>query len=296
MDKEEKSFLGWLLALFKKGEEPGDTEHIIEDIRHLIDAGKKQGLFSEEERKMMERILKLQKTTALDIMIPRTEMICVPVNIALEGLIQVIIQEGHSRIPVYEGDFDHIIGVIHSKDILKVWDQDKDQIILRNMLRPPYFIPENRPIEDLLKEFKAKKSHMAIVIDEYGGTAGLITIEDILEEIVGEIQDEYDISVKTIEEVGGNAISVDAKIDIEEIEQHLNVEVPEGKYQSVGGFIINLVGRVPNTGEEISFGPLRMEIESANERKIHRVKITKVDLGQEKATDSDNKDPAKCEN
>ncbi|MEW5950005.1 MAG: hemolysin family protein [Thermodesulfobacteriota bacterium] len=287
MDQEDKGFLDKLLTLFKKGEEPGDIEDILKDIRHLVDAGKKQGLFSEEERKMIGRILKLKNTTALDIMIPRTDMLCLPVNTPLDALVRTIIEEGHTRIPVYEGDFDHIVGIVHAKDILKFWGKTGEETGLKDILRPAYFIPETRRVEELLKEFKAKKSHMAIVIDEYGATAGLLTIEDILEEIVGEIQDEYDISEKIFEEVDKNTISVDAKIDIEKIEQRFDVEIPEGKYQSVGGFIINLVGRVPAAGEEISFGPLRMEIESANERKIDKVKITRTILSkQEEMADS----------
>ncbi|MDD5451351.1 MAG: hemolysin family protein [Desulfovibrionales bacterium] len=287
MDQEDKGFLDKLLTLFKKGEEPGDIEDILKDIRHLVDAGKKQGLFSEEERKMIGRILKLKNTTALDIMIPRTDMLCLPINTPLDALVRTIIEEGHTRIPVYEGDFDHIMGIVHAKDILKFWGKTGGKNDLKDILRPAYFIPETRRVEELLKEFKAKKSHMAIVIDEYGATAGLLTIEDILEEIVGEIQDEYDISEKIFEEVDKNTISVDAKIDIEKIEQRFDVEIPEGKYQSVGGFIINLVGRVPAAGEEISFGPLRMEIESANERKIDKVKITRTLLSkQEEMADS----------
>jgi len=287
LDQEDKGFLDKLLTLFKKGEEPGDIEDILKDIRHLVDAGKKQGLFSEEERKMIGRILKLKNTTALDIMIPRTDMLCLPINTPLDALVRIIIEEGHTRIPVYEGDFDHIVGIVHAKDILKFWGKTGEETGLKDILRPAYFIPETRRVEELLKEFKAKKSHMAIVIDEYGATAGLLTIEDILEEIVGEIQDEYDISEKIFEEVDKNTISVDAKIDIEKIEQRFDVEIPEGKYQSVGGFIINLVGRVPAAGEEISFGPLRMEIESANERKIDKVKITRTLLSkQEEMADS----------
>ncbi len=286
MDQRDKTFLDRLLAIFKKGEKHESIEDITEDMRHLIEAGKRQGMFSEEERKMIERILKLRDTTALDIMVPRTSMLCMPVDTPLDDLIQIIIKEGHTRIPVYEADSDHIIGIVNAKDILKFWKKKEEKITLRDILRPPYFIPEARRVEDLLKEFKAKKSHMAIVIDEYGGTAGLITIEDILEEIVGEIQDEYDVPEKTVKEVSTSTISVDAKTDIEEVEQHFNVEIPEGRYQSVGGFIINLFGHVPAIGEEISFGPLRMKIESATERKIGRVKITKVDLTKEEMADS----------
>lgn len=276
MDQEEKSFLERLLNIFKKGE-PEDLEDVIEDIQELVDAGKRQGLVTEEERRMIERVLKLRNTTALDIMVPRTSMLCVPVDISVDDLIQLIIEEGHSRMPVYEGNFDHIIGIIHAKDILKLLKKDSDKRSLKDILRPSYFIPETKRVEELLKEFKTRKSHMAVVIDEYGGTAGLITIEDILEEIVGEIQDEYDIPEKTVEEIGTNTISVHAKTDIEQIEQHFGIEIPEGRYQSVGGFIINLIGRVPITGETISFGPLRMEIESANERRIKRVRITKTE-------------------
>ncbi|MDP3029609.1 MAG: hemolysin family protein [Deltaproteobacteria bacterium] len=287
MDQEDKGFLDKLLTLFKKGEEPGDIEDILKDIRHLVDAGKKQGLFSEEEKKMIERILKLKNTTAIDIMIPHTDMLCLPINTPLDALVQIIIEEGHTRIPVYEGDFDHIVGIVHAKDILKFWKKAWGENSLKDISRPPYFIPETRRVEELLKEFKAKKSHMAIVIDEYGATAGLLTIEDILEEIVGEIQDEYDMPEKIFEEVDKNTISADAKTDIEKIEQRFGVEIPEGKYQSVGGFIINLIGRVPAAGEEISFGPLRIEIESANERKIDKVKITRIDLSkQEEMADS----------
>ncbi len=281
MDQEDKRFLDKLLTLFKKGEDLGDIEDIVKDIHHLVDAGKKQGLLSEEERKMIERILKLKNTTALDIMIPPTDMLCLPINTPLDSLVKIIIEQGHTRIPVYEGDFDHIVGIVHAKDILKFWKKAWGENSLKDISRPPYFIPETRRVEELLKEFKAKKSHMAIVIDEYGATAGLLTIEDILEEIVGEIQDEYDIPEKIFEEVDKNTILVDAKTDIEKIEQHFDVEIPEGKYQSVGGFVINLIGRVPATGEEISFGPLRIEIESANARKIDKVKITRTDLGKQ---------------
>lgn len=277
MDQEEKSFLERLLNIFKKGEEPEDLEDVIADIQELVDAGKRQGLVTEEERRMIERVLKLRNTTALDIMVPRTSMLCVPVDISVDDLVQLIIEEGHSRMPVYEGNFDHIIGIVHAKDILKLLKKNSDKRSLKDILRPSYFIPETKRVEELLKEFKTRKSHMAVVIDEYGGTAGLITIEDILEEIVGEIQDEYDIPEKTVEEIGTNTISVHAKTDIEQIEQHFGIEIPEGRYQSVGGFIINLTGRVPITGETISFGPLRMEIESANERRIKRVRITKTE-------------------
>ncbi|MFH1147032.1 MAG: hemolysin family protein [Pseudomonadota bacterium] len=277
MDQEEKSFFERLLNIFKKGEEPEDLEDVIEDIQELVDAGKKQGLVTEEERRMIERVLKLRNTTALDIMVPRTSMLCVSVDISPDELIQLIIEEGHSRMPVYEGNFDHIIGIIHAKDILKLCKKNSDKAGLKDILRPSYFIPETKRVEELLKEFKTRKSHMAVVIDEYGGTAGLITIEDILEEIVGEIQDEYDVPEKTVEEIGANTISVHAKTDIEQIEQHFGIEIPEGRYQSVGGFIINLTGRVPVTGETISFGSLRMEIESANERRIRRVRITKME-------------------
>lgn len=273
---EDRTILERLLALFKREEAPESLSGIISEIDDLVETGKKQGLFSEEDRKMIERILTLRDTSALDIMVPRSSMVCVSAEATPRALIDLIVEKGHSRIPVYKDDFDHIIGIIHAKDILRFWDRKEEDIHITDILRTPYFIPETKPVEELLKELKARKTHLAIVIDEYGGTAGLITIEDILEEIVGEIQDEYDVPEGSFEQTGTDTISVPAATDIEKIEQYFNVEMPEGRFQSVGGFIINLIGRLPSAGEVIDFGPLRMEIEAASERRIKRVRIRKT--------------------
>jgi magnesium and cobalt transporter len=244
---------------------------IEREIQHLIDAGEQEGVISEDEGEMIQSILSFRDTTVREIMVPRTEVVAVSSDTAIGTLLETAIKEGHSRIPVYSGSIDNIVGILHVKDLLASWGEE--QVDLKGLLRTPHFVPETKKISQLLKELRDRKSHMAIVIDEYGGFAGLATIEDILEEIVGEIRDEHDTEERRITPTPDGDLLVDARLDIEELAEHLGVQIPEGNFESVGGFIINLLGRVPQPRETIAYAPLEMTVESADARKIHTVRV-----------------------
>jgi magnesium and cobalt transporter len=241
------------------------------EIQELIDAGEEEGLLSEDEGEMIQSILSFRDTVAREIMVPRTDAVIVSADTSIRELLQLIIERGHSRFPVYSETIDNIIGILHVKDLLSYWEQE--HLDLRQILRTPYFIPETKKISQLLRELRDRKSHMAIVIDEYGGTAGLVTIEDIIEEIIGEIHDEHDSDEALMVPTEEGDLLVDARLEIEKLAEHFNIQIPEGNFESVGGFIISILGRVPHIHESITHFPLEMIIESADARKIRKIRV-----------------------
>ena len=249
------------------------TSHpeLEKEIQQLIDVGEEEGLLSEDEGEMMQSILSFRDTVAREIMVPRTDSVIVSGDTPIEKLLQLVIKKGHSRFPVYADNVDDIIGILHVKDLLSSWGEK--HINLQDIVRKPYFIPETKKISHLLTELRDKKSHMAIVIDEYGGVAGLVTIEDIIEEIIGEIRDEYDDDEILMVATDEGDLLVDARLEIEKLTEHFGLQVPKGNFESVGGFIISLLGRVPQHHETIVHSPLEMIIESADARKIRKVRI-----------------------
>ncbi len=246
------------------------------DIQSIIDVGEKEGVIDEEEHEMIHGIFGLKQAVVREVMVPRTDIKCVSSKAKIEDIIDLIISEGHSRIPVFEGKIDNIVGVVYAKDLLEFWGKSGDEIPLERVMREPYFIPETKKLEELLREFKKKRVHMAIVVDEYGGLSGLVTIEDLIEEVFGEIEDEYDQRVDgRIIPLHDGSVSVDAKLEIEKLESYFDVAIQKENFETVGGFIFHLLGRVPRAGERVSFGNLIMSVESADGRKIGRVKITR---------------------
>jgi CBS domain containing-hemolysin-like protein len=251
------------------------TSDIAEEINELMDEGQAKGLITGEESDMVHGVLELKETIASSIMIPRTHISSASVNSTLGEIISLVRECGHTRIPIYEDNIDKIVGLLHSKDLLKLFGSSPDSVIPKEVLRTPYFVPGAIAASRLLRDLKAIKTHMAIVTDEYGGTAGIITIEDILEEIVGEIMDEHDSDLPLLSVVGENHVLVDARLDVEEIEDYFNIDFPEGEYESVGGFIIHTLGRIPKSGDQITFQGLDMTIESADDRMIYKVRINR---------------------
>ena len=249
------------------------TSHpeLQKEIQQLIDVGEEEGLLSEDEGEMMQSILSFRDTVAREIMVPRTDAVIVSGDTPIEKLLQLVIEKGHSRFPVYADNIDDILGILHVKDLLSSWGEK--HLDLQEIVRTPYFIPETKKISHLLTELRDKKSHMAIVIDEYGGVAGLVTIEDIIEEIIGEIHDEYDDDEILMVATDEGDLLVDARLEIEKLSEHFGLQVPKGNFESVGGFIISLLGRVPQPHEKIIHAPLEMTIESADARKIRKVRI-----------------------
>ena len=187
-------------------------------------------LFRSEEREMIRAIFALDSTVVREIMVPRTDMACINVDASVRETLDAIIACGHSRIPVYEGTVDNIVGLLYAKDLLKCWGMEEAQIALRDLLRTPYFIPETKNLEELLQEFKKKRVHLAIVIDEYGGTSGLVTIEDLLEQIVGDIQDEYDMEEELFTRNEDGSISADGRLPIEDLEAELDLVIERDKF------------------------------------------------------------------
>lgn len=270
-----KGIQNWLRMCFRRlagVENAGDIE---KEIQQIIDEGEQRGLISEDEGEMIQGIFSFRDTIAREIMVPRTDTVYSEAHTTISEIIKIIIQSGHSRIPIYQDNIDNIIGTLHAKDLLPFWGTD--DIAISEIMRPPYFIPETKKISEVLKDLRDNKSHMAIVIDEYGGTAGILTLEDIIEEIIGEVMDEYDAEQKLIVEHDDGSISVNARLDSEKLEDFLNVEFTEGDFESVGGFIISLLGKVPEVNEKIVYENLEITVEAATSRKIDRVRIRKID-------------------
>lgn len=251
-----------------------------EEVHTFIDAGTESGIINKEEGEMIHGIFDLKGTLVREVMVPRTEIVAIESDATLDDLIKLIKKEEHSRYPVFKESVDNIIGVIHIKDILTQW-QGKGDIKIDRFIRPPFIVPETKNVEELLREFKRKRKHIAVVVDEYGGTSGVITIEDIIEEIIGEIQDEYDMEEVKIAPLADGSIIVDARLDIEELDSYFDIEIPKEKFETIGGLISFLAGRVPGSGEEVSYENLRFIIESADEKRVHRVRVIKKEPEEE---------------
>jgi magnesium and cobalt transporter len=266
---------GLIRSLIRKRASLNNGSDLTDEIHDLMDEGKARGLITGEESDMFYGVLDLKETTAHSIMVPRTEISAVPSAATLDEVIRLVNECGHTRIPLYDGTVDRIVGILHAKDLLRLWGQPPDTRIPSNILRPPFFVPGTKPVMNLLRNLQEKQTHLAIVADEYGGTAGIITIEDILEEIVGEIMDEHDNEESLISAIDTNSAMVDARLEIEKLEKHFGMELPEGDFESVGGFIIHLLGKIPEKDEKITFANLEMTIHSADERKIYKIKVTR---------------------
>ncbi|MEW6665021.1 MAG: hemolysin family protein [Thermodesulfobacteriota bacterium] len=267
-----KSIQSFLWRLFR----PHKGEDLAGEIHDLMNEGQAMGLITGEESEMVHGVLDLKETPAHSIMIPRTAIISASIDSTLQEIIELVQECGHTRIPIYRDSIDEILGVLHSKDLLKFWGKDPGTRIPPEIIRKTYFVPPNKKVSDLLREMKERKTHLAIVTDEYGGTAGIITIEDILEEIVGEIQDEHDTESPFITEVDENSIVVDARLEVEKLEDHFGVRIPRGEYESVGGFMIHRIGRIPKAGEKVLNAGLELTVRSASARKIDEILVRRL--------------------
>ncbi len=246
-------------------------------IMAMVENGTEGSNLEDSERAMIHSIFEFGDTQVHEIMVPRIDMVCVDNNIILEDLIKLIKEKGHSRIPLYSEGIDNILGVIHAKDLLRIIDESPDKIDLNALARPAYFVPENKILHYLLKEFQQEKSHMAIVVDEYGGTAGLVTLEDVIEEIVGDIQDEYDQESPLYRKLDENTFLIDAKIDLHDLNDILESNLPtEGEYESLGGFILNQTGYVPEEKEVLEYNRYKFVIEKIDRNRIILVKVSKI--------------------
>ena len=244
-----------------------------EELQELIDASEQQGIIDEGEGDMLQSILELDETILREIMVPRTDMVCVDAEAPFGNILKAILSSGHSRIPVYKNNIDNIIGLVYAKDLLRFWGRPIDTILLTEIMRPPFLVPESKQVSALLREFQAACVHIAIVIDEYGGTSGLVTIEDLIEEIVGEIQDEYDLKEEWLVKQPDGSLLIDGRLNIEDFEEYFDIEVAREKFDTLGGYIVEQFGRVPTVGEQIKIGGFDMLIEQGDQRAIRQIRI-----------------------
>jgi CBS domain containing-hemolysin-like protein len=274
---QPKSFFNRFCEFFGLSRAPDTAEDLEQEIQELLDEGEEQGLITSQEGKLFNSIFEFRDTLVHEIMTPRSEMICADVSTPIAELVQTITGKGFTRIPIYADIQDHIIGIVHAKDLLAIpHDIGLNHPNLAALVKPAYFILDNKRIVDLLRDFQAKKIHMAIVTDEFGSVRGLVTLEDVLEEIVGEIDDEYDKSEKGWRVLGDSSLMIYARVDIEEVESYFKVTFPDGPYESVGGLIIHQLGYVPKSGETVEFSGLVFKVISATKRHIKTVRISRM--------------------
>jgi CBS domain containing-hemolysin-like protein len=255
-----------------------------EEIRHLVDIAEEEEEIEEEERELIHSIFEFGDTVVREVMVPRPDMVAIRADASVDEALKTIIDAGFSRIPIYEGDTDNIIGVLYAKDLLKRVHENKDGVKLSSLGRAPTFVPEQKKVSELLREMQDQRVHMAIVVDEYGGTAGLVTIEDLIEEIVGEIVDEYDKEEPLVEPIDDNTIRVDAKLPIDEVNELLGVELPHDEWDTVGGLVFGLTGRVPVAGEKVRYDSLEFTTERVTGRRIQKVVIARLPEPEEVTT------------
>jgi CBS domain containing-hemolysin-like protein len=264
------------LRSFFGGGKEREQSRLEEEIQSIIDEGEEKGLLDEKSGEMIQSILEFRETVAREVMVPRTDIVAVPGDAPVADIIEQVNRHSYTRMPVYDGSVDNIIGILNVKDLLRLWSKPVGEADLKPLLRKPYFIPETKNIHQLLHELKGERQHMAIVIDEYGGTGGLVTLEDLLEEIVGDIRDEHDVDETGFTELPDGFVLVDSRIEIERVGEHFGVAIPEGTYETLAGYILHLIRKIPLTGDVIRQGELEMVIASADERSIRKVKIRRT--------------------
>jgi CBS domain containing-hemolysin-like protein len=260
---------------FLKSESEPENGTIAEDIMQVVDTGERAGVIHEEEAEMIEGAVSFKNLKVTEVMTPRIDMVCVKASANLQDVRPVAIDKGHSRLPVFDKNRDDIVGILYVKDMLRFSPEEFPGKTVREVMRKAYYIPEMKRIGELLKEFKTNRVHIAIVLDEYGGTAGLVTIEDMVEEIFGEIEDEYDYAREVpMKKISPTALEVSGNAHISEINEELGVHIPEDEdYETITGFIFKYLGRVPKVGEKLKYRTLTLTVKEATERKIKKIQI-----------------------
>ncbi len=245
-------------------------------LEEIIREAREEGELKSDEFLMLLNVLRLSQKQAVEIMVPRTDLVCCEINDTISEVAQKIIESGHSRIPVYKDNRDHMVGLIHAKDLMRFFLSDQETS-LSSIMRTPYFIPETKNIREVLLEFQNTKVHMAIVIDEYGGTSGVVTLEDVLEEIVGEIEDEYDPpKPQEIQVQQDGSFYVSGRASLDELKDELGIGINSEQVETIGGYVCHIAGKVPQKGEEFSDGVFRFTVKEADAKHIQWLAITPI--------------------
>ncbi|MEN3002051.1 MAG: hemolysin family protein [Armatimonadota bacterium] len=245
-----------------------------EELRVLVEAGEEQGVIEEQEKEMIQSIFEFTDTIAREVMTPRVDMKCIPVDATPQEAIALIRKSGHSRIPVYEGSVDNILGILHAKDLLRLCEGAPLKFSLREVMRPAYFVPESKRVVELLQELRRRRVHMAIVQDEYGGTAGLVTLEDLVEEIVGEIQDEYDVEPEEpVQVLPDGSLLIDARMHLDDASELLKTKLESEEFDTIGGFVFGLLGHQPSEGEVVTANGWQLRVHAVEG---HRIRVVQA--------------------
>ena len=266
-----------ILNLFGIKKELTEEKLSREEIKNLVQLGEEQGAINETEKTMIDGIIKFNNILAREIMTPRTETFCIEANSNIKENINLILEENYSRIPVYENEIDNIVGVIYMKDIFaEIIKQGIENISIKDIMRTPYTVPETKSIDILLKELQSSKNHIAILLDEYGGFSGIVTLEDLLEEVVGDIQDEYDENIDCIEKIDANTYIATGLVSILNLNKHLNLNFQSDSIDTIGGLIIENINTIPNKyiNKEITIDSVKFKILSVVGKRINKVQIS----------------------
>jgi len=287
--------LVWLLESISSiigrifGLSPNDGERKMteEEIRTIVEASGKMGNIDEEESEMIQNIFDFSDTNVEEIMTHRTEISALNVRSSKSQVIQHVQNEQFTRYPVYEGDIDHIIGILHVKDLLKYIDNVEEKFSIKSLIRPPYFIPDSKKTSELFKEMQKTKNHIAVALDEYGGTAGIVTIEDLLEEIVGNIFDEYDEIDDEIKQIEEGIYEIDGLCNINDVEDNIESGLPIEDYDTLSGFILGQLGRFPEENEaiKIDYNGFSYEVLETEDKIISKVRVTKINKDENASLD-----------
>ena len=286
-----------LVRLLGGREKPQGGYLSTEELKILVETGSQEGSIEEEEKEMIHGVIELGDKVVHEVMVPRIGIRAVNVDDPLDEVLDMIVRAGHSRLPVFDGNLDNIVGILYAKDLLpylKASAGANGQINIRQIVRPPVYVPESKPVDDLLHEMQAQKRHIAIVVDEYGGTAGLVTMEDVVEEIVGEIQDEYDSEESSVEDIstdGEIAFRLDGRVSMDDVRDLFDLsdedEPDEDAYDTIGGFVVHRVGRIPLPGTETAFrDDVRIVVEAAEPRRVARVVASRPRREDEREDDA----------
>jgi CBS domain containing-hemolysin-like protein len=260
------------------GKEPTtlSEQELEEEIREVVTEGQREGLIEEDAREMIESVMALGEVVVSEIMTPRTDMASLPSDLSWDEALQQVIASGHTRLPVYGESRDKVVGILHIKDMLHEMARGPRAAHrpISDLLRPPFFVPESKAVDDLLQEFQRSRNHIAVVMDEFGGVSGLVTIEDVLEEIVGEIADEHDDAGEGIKPIDEHHCEALARVHMNEINEQLGLHLPEDEhFDTIGGFVFHQLGRIPHVGEELIYDGVKIKVLEAARRRIHRVAI-----------------------
>jgi CBS domain containing-hemolysin-like protein len=270
-------FVALPLALSAAGHEEDDGNSMVDELKDLVDAGQRDGLLELGERRMIRSIFELGDTLAREIMVPRIDILALDVHTPLPEAVDALLKTGHTRVPVYQDTVDNVLGLLYVKDLLRVWREGDTSGSLRNLLRPAYFVPEAKKVDELLAEMQSRRVHMALVVDEYGGIAGLVTLEDIVEEIVGEIQDEYDLAEESpYHDLGDGEYTFQGRVDLDDFNEVMGSHLAKDEADTLGGLVYSRLGRVPESGEWVQADDLLLTVEQVSGRRIRKVRVKRV--------------------